>query len=363
MSVSNAMLHIHVLECRCSNYKNEQLLCCQLNINQQIFKTKQTGSPFKWNEHFECSIDNETNTLTIIILDVKNEINRLTIDLDAHKDVALSFAKSHWYKFKNVHHLPKVTKITKKKSKPCVQFTINEINLRIGVKNPTIDKTITSSLLTVSRSNNISDYDTVPLDDITQESKQLAEECYDSTERSLRLMHKIHELGVTTSAVLHEQGDQLKRSKATIKEIDTELKVADRDLRGISSIGGELVNMVTSRPKASRDKYEDKYTDKSISSEVVSGKSQVINPSTNLTREMIRRGEFDHLEEETITKIAKTEDNLEEISILIDDVQVIAKNIGEEIDRQNLFLEDVIPAIKRTNVKVKKVINKTRRQY
>src|SRR3989338_4154792 len=390
VKASAGCLLVHVLAARGLAGKDKERMAdpfVRVKIGTQSLKTttlERSLAP-RWNETFRYEMTESCPDISLTIWDEKTKLfmGETTIPLDGHKDVPFQLSKEHWFRLKGKREGPRTTDIkqmkaqrkdAKKKAKKhdYADLISGEILVRIGQKT---DSTSAGSDLTAALVRNkpvrFEDYEKVALEDIIAESEQIVDESPHSTERSLRMAAQIRELGFTTLAQRQEQGEKLRNVQEGVIQINADLRQGERELRSISSLGGAIVNSMTSRPDGK--KYRHINTKKNqISDELCAEDSlrlQLDDPHRVVAgsssdayspRAMLKEGAFDHLSADAQHAMSQTEDNLDAISSALDDIASMSKQMGAEIQEHNRMLEELAPAVARTTERTKKAANKTR---
>jgi hypothetical protein len=207
------------------------------------------------------------------------------------------------------------------------------------------------------------------------ESEVIADDSYDSVMRSLRLAENTRQIGADTLESLGKQGDQLRRIQEEMDDIEELQDRADRSMKAISSVGGALANKFA-RKKGRRDhvtkgdKMRDKDTpgrelleDEQEEEEIRQHKrsNQHFRGKYN-DREQSSSGlykeDFSHLSDDSQQKIKETDKGLDRISNLLDDMKLIALDMGDEIVDHNRRLEILNRDIDTANVRMKQTNRK-----
>jgi hypothetical protein len=210
------------------------------------------------------------------------------------------------------------------------------------------------------------------------ESESIADDSYESVMRSLALAENTRQIGADTLESLGKQGDQLRRIQEEMDDIEELQDRADRSMRTITSVGGALANKFA--PKKSRRDHVtkgDKMRDKQKP-----GRETALEEEEEEEEERIRqhkrsgqhfrgkhndRGDrssnlykedFSHLGQDSQQKIKETDKGLDRISDLLDDMKLIALDMGDEINDHNRRLEILNRDIDTANVRMKQTNRK-----
>ena len=393
MKISAGCLLIHVMGARGLAGKDKDKMSdpyCLLKIGSQTFKTQpiERNLAPRWNETFRYEMTESCPDIFLTVWDEKTKqfMGEVTISLEGPKEIPFQLAKEHWHRLRGKKEAPRTTDIkqmkkqrkaakSKAKKHDYSDLVSGEVLIRLGQKasNDSSSGSLTSALMKSNQPVRFEDYEKVALEDIIAEAEQIVDESLQSTERSLRLTHQIRELGFSTLAQLQDQGEKLRHVQEGVIQINADLKQGERELRSISSIGGAIMNSMTSRPE--NYKYRHINQKKNVVGEISAEDAlryQLDDPHRSLagssadaysTRQMLRDGAFDQLSAGAQHSMLRTEDNLDEISAALDDISMMSKQMGAEIQEHNRMLEELGPAVARTTERTKRAANKTRRQW
>eukprot|EP00010_Vexillifera_abyssalis_P007205 CAMPEP_0201545836 /NCGR_PEP_ID=MMETSP0173_2-20130828/2262_1 /ASSEMBLY_ACC=CAM_ASM_000268 /TAXON_ID=218659 /ORGANISM="Vexillifera sp., Strain DIVA3 564/2" /LENGTH=421 /DNA_ID=CAMNT_0047954359 /DNA_START=20 /DNA_END=1285 /DNA_ORIENTATION=- len=392
LSMFSGTLLIHLLGGRHLAGKDKERLSdpyCIVEIGSEKFRTKAIPRNLapRWNETFRYAMKEACNDLYLTVWDAKTKMfmGEATINLKGHKDTPFKFAKEHWFRLTGAVKPERTTDIKKlekqrkkaakkKKKGDFSDIITGEIGLRIGLKTDkgSVQHDLQAALMNTAT--RVEDYEKVAVQDIIAETDHYVDESLQSTERSKRLAEQTRELGFQTLAQLNEQGDKLRNVQDDVIQINSDLKEGERELRSISSVFGQMKNAMTSSESHKRYKHIDRRKNQMPSGDANAEdklRYQLDDPhrdqdgKTHLygTREMLKDGQFDHLSDDSKKKIEKTENNLDHISSAMNDLHLMAVQMGHEIDEHNRMLDELSPAIQITTNRIKKDTNKTRRQW
>jgi C2 domain len=396
VTMSAGTLLIQVMGARHLAGKDKERLSdpyCIVSVGSQKFKTavvKRNLAP-RWAETFRYEMKEACPDLYVSVWDAstKQFMGETTMTLEGHRDVPFRLAKEHWFALKggaksefttDVKKLAKQRKEQAKRRKrgDFSDLVSGEIGLRVGLKTDKADDGgVTASLLgSAAEPVRFEDYESVELDEIVAEAETLVNASQESTERTKRLAMQTRELGITTLGALKDQGEQLLGVQSDIVQINMDLKEGERELRSISSIGGQMRNAMASSKSHTNYSHLNRKKDAPVEANAIDSIRYVLDDPNNpcgeregpedsvySTRQMLRDGHFDMLSGDTQQQMSRIEDNLDIVSDAVDDMQVIAVHIGAELAEHNRRLDEVNPAVARTNERTRKDIGKVRRQW
>jgi len=190
-------------------------------------------------------------------------------------------------------------------------------------------------------------------DDLVEEAEEVVDDSYESSKRSLAIAENTRNLAAETLENLAKQGDQLRNIQGDIDSIDELQDQADKHMRGINSIGGALSNKFRWKGKRQdhvkkADKIQDQQKTQREIFEEEQEKQQKRTNRTQATRkkaplandrEHKYEEDFSMLSGESQQKISETDKNIDRIGDLLDDMKLIALDMGDEIDDHNRRLE------------------------
>jgi hypothetical protein len=216
-----------------------------------------------------------------------------------------------------------------------------------------------------------------PTESLIHESEAVADESYETVQRSLRMAENTRQIGADTLEMLGKQGDQLRRIQEDMDDIGELQNRADRSMKSINSVSGAIANKF-SRKKNRKDHLSkaDKLREKEKT-----GRELYMEEEEEEEQEHARkhsnqhfrgryndRGDhgganlykenFSHLSDETQTKIKETDKGLDRIADLLDDMKLIALDMGDEIKDHNRRLDIVNRDIEVANVRMKQTNRK-----
>jgi hypothetical protein len=209
-------------------------------------------------------------------------------------------------------------------------------------------------------------------EDLIEEAEEVVDESYEISKRSLQIAENTRQLAAETLETLAKQGDQLRRVQDDVDTIDELQDRADKHMRGINSIAGSLSNKFRWSSKrqdhvAKGDKLQDKQKTQREIYEEQQEEQAKRTAKTQATRRNFTRGsaptgandsdtfkeEFEVLSDESRQKIKETDRNLDRIGDLLDDMKLIALDMGDEIDDHNRRLEILNQDVNKANYRMK----------
>lgn len=202
--------------------------------------------------------------------------------------------------------------------------------------------------------------------DIWQEALSIAEESRDSTQRSLALLESTVQVGGTTLEALHHQGKQLEKVQPQVVQIHEDLDEADKKLRSIKSIFGGAKNRMksvfkkkSSTRKDSADKVDadiQKIRENAQEKKAAERPRPSKNPSITI--------DSDHPDALKVKEVcSQTDDNLDRMSSLLDDLKNQAQTMSVELDVHNRRLDAIGKDVSEALPRIQKATNKTRQLY
>jgi len=354
----------------------------------------------RWKKNFQINLigknlDVEEIKFEIWCAKTKTLLGELSVPVAGHRDTPLKFAKEHWYPLSGGKATPKRQEIaidqsTKKKldqkSDKALKFT-GDLCLKLGlvVEEEKAKKQVFS--VTASKAIQIEDYQGVDIQDMKVESEILAQESNDAAKRALRVAEQTRQIGAETLAKLDSQGQKLLNAQSDLDQIDSDLKEANRELRGIHSLGGQLKNGLTSsnyshvdrskltkeqradlarqekedREKGKKKKQEKKKTIEEILAEKKAEEDELRKKDT--FQHLIESGQFDHISSDAQFKIRETEQTIDAIALTVGDLKSMAEDMSHTLDQQNVLIDELQVSAINANARLKKTRAKVKREF
>jgi chromosome segregation ATPase len=188
------------------------------------------------------------------------------------------------------------------------------------------------------------------------------------------------------------QGQKLRNAQADLRQIDADLSEANRDLRGIHSVTGQMRNGLTSskyehidrskltkeqraelarKEKEEREKNEKKDKkgkkgDKKLTIEEILAQKKAEEDEArkkDTFQHLIESGQFDHLSGDAQLKMRETEQTIDAISGTVKDLKGMAVQMSNTLDEQNALIDELQTSATNANAKMKKTRAKVRREF
>lgn len=175
-----------------------------------------------------------------------------------------------------------------------------------------------------------------------------------SAQRSLRLAEQTRDIQANTIMKLKEQGHQIERMQGDMDTIHNNMKQSERKLRSIESVWGSFANKVTSnrnsnyKKKAHQDRKilkkrkDEEGKNKKVKEKqweekrTADRKNSTKKRDNMIARDPGRRGiEVGSQEEQFYAIIDDTDQQLDQLSGVLDDIKGISLDMGVELNEQN----------------------------
>lgn len=204
-----------------------------------------------------------------------------------------------------------------------------------------------------------------------------------SATRSLKMALNTRDVGAETLDKLNAQGEQLRRIQADIDDIDAMQDLGARYMRTIESVPGAIANKFTSHQNKTKDHVAiaDKESAKARRKkhkEQEEEEDEILKIESKAERKRrhkrdVRNGDkdvdvdanqtdFSLLSMDAQQKIKQTDDILDQIGSIMDDLKVQALEMGDEIDDHNSRLAILKETTDVTNLKMKDMNRKIDRR-
>jgi synaptosomal-associated protein 29 len=294
-------------------------------------------------------------SMEIVLMSDTKSIAKSIHDISMANEISYIFAKDQWIKLESIQDIclkVKSSFFSFQKSKNVVKKSpIIHVGIRIGTESfsKRNSKIIEDSIL---KAKPIKNHEMVKLSDIINETDDVVDLMFESTERSKRLITETKNIANLTTDKMVNQGEKLRSVEEKIFELNIELKEGERQLRSIKSVFGQMYNSMKS------DKVNSKY--KPLSRKELEKYSITIENTEFGSDKLIKEGYFDHLSKDTLKKITQSEQNLQFINSSIAELKQIAINLGREIDEQNIVLDHISPNVKDSKVKIQDLTRQTK---
>jgi len=297
-----------------------------------------------WQTSFEFPVDNCLDSAVIEVACyhsgmVSNVfLGEVRIPVAEHKDMSYDYAVQHWFPLFNPKHNKK-------------DGSAGELGIKIGAMGGDI-----SSVQRTDEYGQVEDDRTA--EEIYEEANSVAMEGNQSAQRSLRMAEQTRDIQANTIMKLKDQGHQIERMQGDMDTIHNNMRQSERKLRGIESVWGSVANKVTSsrnsnyKKKAHSDrkmmkerkKAEDKnrkvkqgqWEERREADRVNSSKKR----DNMIQRDPGQRGVAVGSQEEQFYKIIDdTDQQLDQLVGVLDDIKNISLDMGVELNEQNQRLD------------------------
>ncbi len=202
--------------------------------------------------------------------------------------------------------------------------------------------------------------------DIWQKALFVAGESRDSTQRSLALLEATAQVGGTTLEALHHQGKQLEKIQPAVVQIHEDLDEATKKLRSIKSVFGGVKNRMKSTFKKKSSPRQDalervdadikKIREKAQDDKDADKEKPSSEPSIVIDSE--------HPDALKVKEVSlQTDDNLDRMSSLLDDLKSQAQAMSVELDVHNRRLDAITTDVSDALPRIQRATNKTRRLH
>lgn len=233
----------------------------------------------------------------------------------------------------------------------------------------------------------------IETEQMIEAAERTAFKSHAAMQRMLQQTQEAKEMGANTLQTLHSQGQQIERIQDTLDEIDENHDRMEREMRSIESLGGQLMNYVTSATvKARNTNYEvDKLTDKEKKARDKQRKKEAKvaakqkAKADKLAKAGKGKGKKGQADEEPIDSmearlkaknlpqelrvlstdaqaaIIETDDMLDELSGNMQHLKQMAMQMGDEISDQNIRLDRINQRALTTDLRTRELDHKTKR--
>lgn len=171
----------------------------------------------------------------------------------------------------------------------------------------------------------------------------------ESLESSLRAAREAREIGETTNVTLAEQEQQLHRIHEKTLEVDHNVKKSKRLVKGMSSFFGRVKGWFKKEPKR-------KQTELPKPAEKTPAPAATI-PTKPIVKPTISRAATEHQQkEQNLRRLVAEEDKvLDEVNYEILRLQQIARDMGENLEMQNQYLDTITAQVETNERNISKV--------
>jgi len=260
-------------------------------------------------------------------------LGEVRIPVTEHRDMAYAYAQQHWFPLFNPKHRKK-------------DGGAGELGIKIGAQGGDVPMERTDEYGTV--------IDDRTAEDIYEEANMVAMEGNKSAQRSLRLAEQTRDIQANTIMKLKDQGHQIERMQGDMDTIHNNMKQSERKLRSIESVWGSFANKVTSnrnsnyKKKAHQDRKimkkrkTEEHKNKKIKEAQWEEKRTADRKNSRKKRDnMIQRDpgargvEVGSQEEQFYAIIDDTDQQLDQLVGVLDDIKGISLDMGVELNEQN----------------------------
>jgi len=210
----------------------------------------------------------------------------------------------------------------------------------------------------------IEEEDTPETKAMIAEAEHINKESKDTALRALQKIKETEELGIATNDKLKKQGEQIKRIADESDKIESNLNLAERELKTIGSLFGQIENAIFHHvPKVHNTNAEfdaelEKEKQKKLHHDAQ--KAHDTHHDTHHTGDAPSNTpkEISILSKSAQADYEETEGAINEIFKVSKNLKNIAENMGEEIDEQNKRLDKVSDKIEENVLRIRADKNK-----
>jgi len=327
------------------NRKEGPMFCdvfCTLTLGKIKYQTeiiKNSMNPI-WQTSFEFPIDNVLDSAVVEIscyhsgMVTNTFLGEVRIPVSEHKDIAYEYSNQHWFPLFN----PKLRK---------KDGSAGELGIKVGAQG--------GDVVVHQRVDEYGELiDDRTAEEIYEEANAIAMDGNRSAQRSLKLAEQTRDIQAQTMMKLKEQGHQIERMQNDIDTVHNNMKQSERKLRSIESVWGSFANKVTSsrnknyKKKAHQDrklikkrKDAEKKNRKIKEAQWEERRSADRANSRKKRDTMVRRDpgsrgvEVGSQEEQFYRIIDDTDQQLDQLVGVLDDIKSISLDMGVELNEQN----------------------------
>jgi len=324
----------------------------------------------KWNETFEFPIYN-VDALGQLVLEMcdRNEkeddkghifMGEIKISIVDYADVNFEFCEPRPYKLEPRGKASKHDNVK------------GDLTVKVGMVLPKAKKT----------SSNGKDAKDRTAEELIQDSESIVDDSWESAQRSLKMAENTRGIGADTLDMLNGQGEQIRRVQERADNIDDLQNQAQRHMRAINGIQGVVTNKFTRQKKGKdgvktgdkkisklrKEREHDRAHEKGDSDEEIETESRFQRHLRHKNDDKgdrvadMYKADFTMLSEEHQDKIKKTDQALDAIGNLMDDMKVMALEMGDELDDHNERLKILDGSVTRANTRMKNTNTKIGRK-
>lgn len=201
----------------------------------------------------------------------------------------------------------------------------------------------------------IGDLDKRTADDIYEQAADIADDGNASLRRSLYMIAQSKEIGAHTLNNLKQQGQQIERISDNVEHINTEIKYSNRKVRGIGSLWGSIWNTITGgSAEATRQRNHlrgIKHHDNKLKRSHSDGETphHISIMLTHAPSQRTTASEHDFYD-----TVDENDAILNDISANLQDLKILAIEMGNELDAQHKRLDIVTDQVNIANIGIRK---------
>jgi hypothetical protein len=338
-----------------------------LTYEHQQFQTKQLKNTMQphWNETFEIPIPPESRSalgeVCLAVWDTNNSpkvkdqifLGEIRIPLGDFGGVNFEYVQPRKYKLNKRGKPGKTDKVS------------GELNLKVGMVFP--NRTKGRRVLSEDASTQ----------EIIDEAEDVVDDSYETVMRTLKLTENTRQIAADTLETLGRQGDQLRNVQGDVDDIGELQEKADTHMRAINSLSGALANKFRRKKKGrdhvalgdklaeknptERERLEEEAFKKEKREKSRAGRKAVVTTSAPANLDAKFKEDFGMLSEESQHKIKQTDHSLDRIGALLDDMKLIAVDMGDELDDHNRRLDILSRDVDKAHTKMKETNRKIQR--
>merc|ERR1712137_157599 len=319
---------------------------CTLRLGSQKYQTeilKHSMNPI-WQSRFVFEIDNIVDSAVVEVscyhsgMVSNTFLGEVRIPVIEHRDMSFEYAQQHWFPLYNPRHRKK-------------DGGAGELGIEVGAQG--------GDITVKERTNEMGEViDDRTAEEIYEEANYHAMEGNKSAVRSLRLAEQTRDIQSNTVMKLKEQGHQIERMQSDMDTIHNNMKQSERNLRSIESVWGSFANKVTSNRNSSykkkahqdrkilKNRKKDEHKNKKIKEAQWEEKRTADRKNSRRKRDnMIQRDpgargvEVGSQEEQFYAIIDDTDEQLNQLVGVLDDIKGISLDMGVELNEQNERLD------------------------
>ena len=200
------------------------------------------------------------------------------------------------------------------------------------------------------------------LEALQMQINQIADDSLQSTREMVNMTGEAEESGIKTMQMLDEQGEVLTRVSTTMKDINEEMKAAEKNIEGMEKCCGLCV-CPWNKSRKVRDKKKMWKAPSSSSNSSVSGQGQKQKEKEIVTSEPIPAGEGQYYIQR-ITNDAREdemEENMQIVAGRVNAMKEMAVDMNVELEKQNNQLDKLNEQGSHVDMRITKANKRTER--